>query len=54
MSVGFPSVVCIRILTGVSRNRSAREAIQQRFPKADLSVKKQFLNETIDKILSQS
>ena len=35
-------------------SRTARDAIQQRFPKADLSGKKQFLNEAIDKILSQS
>ena len=35
-------------------DRTARDAIQQRFPKADLSVKKQFLNDAIDKILSQS
>ncbi|EJF62220.1 chitin synthase [Dichomitus squalens LYAD-421 SS1] len=34
--------------------KTARDAIQQRFPKADLSGKKQFLNEAIDKILSQS
>ena len=34
--------------------RTAREAIQARFPKADLSGKKQFLNEAIDNILSQS
>ncbi|PCH40709.1 glycosyltransferase family 2 protein [Wolfiporia cocos MD-104 SS10] len=34
--------------------KTAREAIQARFPKADLSSRKQFLNESIDKILSQS
>ena len=35
-------------------DRTAREAIQARFPKADLTSRKQFLNESIDKILSQS
>ncbi|OSX59590.1 glycosyltransferase family 2 protein [Postia placenta MAD-698-R-SB12] len=34
--------------------KTAREAIQARFPKADLSSRKQFLNDAIDKILSQS
>ncbi|KAH8092468.1 chitin synthase [Cristinia sonorae] len=34
--------------------KTAREAIQARFPKADLSPRKQFLNEAIDNILSQS
>ncbi|KAI0089361.1 chitin synthase [Irpex rosettiformis] len=34
--------------------KTAREAIQAKFPKADLSSRKQFLNESIDKILSQS
>jgi len=35
-------------------DRTAREAIMARFPKADLSSRKEFLNESIDKILSQS
>ncbi|KAH9939246.1 chitin synthase [Epithele typhae] len=34
--------------------KTARDAMQTRFPKADLSSKKQFLNESIDNILSQS
>jgi chitin synthase len=34
--------------------KTAREAIAARFPKADLSTRKDFLNESIDKILSQS
>ncbi|KZT06449.1 glycosyltransferase family 2 protein [Laetiporus sulphureus 93-53] len=34
--------------------KTAREAIQARFPKADLSNRKQFLNDSIDKILSES
>ncbi|KAI0268292.1 glycosyltransferase family 2 protein [Gloeopeniophorella convolvens] len=34
--------------------KTAREAIMARFPKADLSSKKAFLNESIDKILSES
>ena len=34
--------------------RTAREAIMARFPKADLTSRKDFLNESIDKILSQS
>ncbi|GBE80201.1 Chitin synthase 8 [Sparassis crispa] len=34
--------------------KTAREAIQARFPKADLASRKQFLNDSIDKILSQS
>ncbi|RPD67384.1 chitin synthase [Lentinus tigrinus ALCF2SS1-7] len=34
--------------------KTARDAMQARFPKADLSGKKQFLNEAIDNILSQS
>ncbi|KAH9006852.1 glycosyltransferase family 2 protein [Lactarius hatsudake] len=34
--------------------KTAREAIMARFPKADLSSKKVFLNESIDKILSES
>ena len=34
--------------------RTAREAIMARFPKADLTTKKAFLNESIDKILSES
>jgi len=34
--------------------RTAREAIMARFPKADLTTKKSFLNESIDKILSES
>ncbi|THH29875.1 hypothetical protein EUX98_g4302 [Antrodiella citrinella] len=34
--------------------KTAREAIQTRFPKADLSTRKHFLNESIDNILSQS
>ena len=34
--------------------RTAREAIMTRFPKADLTLKKAFLNESIDKILSES
>ncbi|KDQ63949.1 glycosyltransferase family 2 protein [Jaapia argillacea MUCL 33604] len=34
--------------------KTAREAIQARFPKADLSTRKDFLNQSIDKILSES
>ncbi|KAI0337964.1 glycosyltransferase family 2 protein [Trametopsis cervina] len=34
--------------------KTTREAIQAKFPKADLTSRKQFLNESIDKILSQS
>ncbi|EKM60048.1 glycosyltransferase family 2 protein [Phanerochaete carnosa HHB-10118-sp] len=34
--------------------KTAREAMQARFPKADLSTRKQFLNDSIDSILSQS
>ncbi|EPQ58854.1 chitin synthase [Gloeophyllum trabeum ATCC 11539] len=34
--------------------KTAREAIQARFPKADLISRKDFLNESIDKILSES
>ncbi|OCH89984.1 chitin synthase [Obba rivulosa] len=34
--------------------KTVREAIQARFPKADLSNRRQFLNDSIDKILSQS
>ncbi|CAL1699920.1 unnamed protein product [Somion occarium] len=34
--------------------KTAREAMQARFPKADLSPRKAFLNEAIDNILSQS
>ncbi|THG97676.1 hypothetical protein EW026_g4373 [Hermanssonia centrifuga] len=34
--------------------KTAREAMQARFPKADLSSRKQFLNDAIDNILSQS
>ncbi|TFK47006.1 glycosyltransferase family 2 protein [Heliocybe sulcata] len=34
--------------------KTAREAIQARFPKADLTSRKEFLNESIDKILSES
>ncbi|KAI0677685.1 chitin synthase [Trametes maxima] len=34
--------------------KTVREAMQQRFPKADLSGRKQFLNDAIDNILSQS
>jgi chitin synthase len=35
-------------------SRTAREAIMARFPKADLTSKKAYLNESIDKILSES
>jgi chitin synthase len=35
-------------------SRTSREAIMARFPKADLTSKKAFLNESIDKILSES
>ena len=42
------------MLTGIVRDRTARDAIQARFPKADLTGKKQFLNDAIDNILSQS
>ncbi|EGN94962.1 glycosyltransferase family 2 protein [Serpula lacrymans var. lacrymans S7.3] len=34
--------------------KTAREAIMARFPKADLTLRKDFLNQSIDKILSQS
>ncbi|KAI0371480.1 chitin synthase [Pilatotrama ljubarskyi] len=34
--------------------KTVREAMQARFPKADLSGRKQFLNDAIDQILSQS
>lgn len=34
--------------------RTAREAIAARFPKADLASRKDYLNESIDTILSQS
>ncbi|KAH9947205.1 chitin synthase [Amylocystis lapponica] len=34
--------------------KTARDAIQARFPKADLGSRRQFLNDAIDKILSQS
>ncbi|KAJ3528406.1 hypothetical protein NM688_g8003 [Phlebia brevispora] len=34
--------------------KTAREAIQAKFPKADLTSRKQFLNDTIDNILSQA
>ncbi|KAK2463731.1 hypothetical protein APHAL10511_004224 [Amanita phalloides] len=34
--------------------KTAREAIMARFPKADLSPRKDFLNQAIDKILSES
>lgn len=34
--------------------KTAREAIMAKFPKADLTSRKDFLNESIDKILSQS
>jgi len=34
--------------------KTAREAIATRFPKADLSSRKDFLNQSIDKILSES
>ncbi|KAJ3570648.1 hypothetical protein NP233_g4269 [Leucocoprinus birnbaumii] len=34
--------------------KTAREAIASRFPKADLSSRKDFLNQSIDKILSES
>ncbi|KAA1466721.1 hypothetical protein DENSPDRAFT_831600 [Dentipellis sp. KUC8613] len=34
--------------------KTAREAIMARFPKADLAPRKAFLNESIDKILSES
>ncbi|EIW61536.1 chitin synthase [Trametes versicolor FP-101664 SS1] len=34
--------------------KTVREAMQARFPKADLSGRKQFLNDSIDTILSQS
>ncbi|KIY65055.1 glycosyltransferase family 2 protein [Cylindrobasidium torrendii FP15055 ss-10] len=40
-------------LMSVSK-KTAREAIQTRFPKADLSSKKEFLNHAIDEILSAS
>ena len=35
-------------------SRTAREAIMARFPRADLTSKRAFLNESIDKILSES
>lgn len=34
--------------------RTAREAIMAKFPKADLAPRKDFLNQSIDKILSES
>jgi len=34
--------------------KTAREAIMARFPKADLASRKDFLNQSIDAILSQS
>ena len=34
--------------------KTTREAIQAKFPKADLASKKEFLNTSIDKILSES
>lgn len=34
--------------------RTAREAIAAKFPKADLSGKKDFLNQSIDRILSET
>jgi len=34
--------------------KTTREAIMARFPKADLSPRKEFLNQSIDKILSES
>ena len=34
--------------------RTTREAIMAKFPKADLSSRKDFLNQAIDKILSES
>lgn len=34
--------------------RTAREAMAARFPKADLSSRKDFLNQSIDRILSES
>lgn len=41
-------------MTLITPVRTAREAMQARFPKADLTPRKAFLNETIDNILSQS
>ena len=35
-------------------NRTARDAIAAKFPKADLTSRKDFLNQSIDKILSES
>lgn len=35
-------------------SRTAREAIMARFPRADLSSKKDFLNQSIDRILTES
>lgn len=35
-------------------NRTTREAMAARFPRADLSSRKDFLNQSIDKILSES
>ena len=35
-------------------DRSTREAMATRFPKAELSSRKDFLNQSIDKILSES
>ena len=37
-----------------ANDRTAREAIMAKFPKADLSSRKDFMNKSIDKILSQS
>jgi chitin synthase len=41
-----------RLLTHVCR--TAREAVMARFPKADLSSRKEFLNQSIDRVLSGS
>jgi chitin synthase len=50
-----PFVVSSRYLdSNLHAFRTAREAIASRFPKADLSTRKDFLNESIDKILSQA
>ena len=35
-------------------SRTAREAIMAKFPKADLTSKKDFLNQSIDRILSET
>ncbi|KAG8702392.1 hypothetical protein FRC08_003505, partial [Ceratobasidium sp. 394] len=34
--------------------KSAREAVMQRFPKADLTDRKDFLNKSIDTILTEN